>query len=102
MNTEDCLLLIKQIMELADSNAKLTARVESYANEIFRWRDANASLQARMDATSVHSETKALQMANASIYSLEREVDGHKKTIIELADELNQLKKRGSIEVQFV
>jgi len=100
MDAEDCLLLIKQIMDLGDSNAKLTARVESLSKEILRWRDANASLQARMDATSVHSETKALQMANASIYSLERDLDGHKKTILELADELNQLKKRDSVDVE--
>jgi predicted RNase H-like nuclease (RuvC/YqgF family) len=100
MDTEDCLLLIKQILDLTGSNAELKARVESQAKELDKWRAACTSLQSKIGNEANSPHTKAMEMANASIYDLERQVEGHKKTIMQLADELNQLKKRDSVEYE--
>jgi len=100
MDAEDCLLLIKQILDLTDSNSKLTARAESQAKDLDKWRAACASLQSKICNEANSPSTKAMEVANASIYDLERQVEGHKKTIMQLADELNQLKKRDSVEFE--
>lgn len=78
MDAEDCLQLIKQILDLTDSNAKLKARVESQAKDLDKWRAACASLQSKIGNEENSPNTKALEIANASIYLLTNEVSSLK------------------------
>lgn len=78
MDAEDCLLLIKRILDLTDSNAKLTARVESLSKELRDSWAACASLQLKIGNAENSPNTKAMEIANASIYSLTNEVSALK------------------------
>jgi len=102
MEYEICVDVIKDVIEMH----KAVLRSRDFEQ---KWKDAldkaqrfnsEILLENNQLKNSPVNSNHQMNMANDLISKLQADVVNHKKTILELADKLNQLKKRDSVEIE--
>ena len=74
MENEDCLFLIKRIMDMCGQNNDLRNKVDMQQREIVNLRSVSASLEAKVGLAANSPHTKEMELAISLIHQLEAEV----------------------------